>query len=51
MNASRSQTHLRNLEAAPFAQKNIFFWHPHVVKANVHMTSGSMVFTKYLHAL
>ena len=51
MDSARTEAHLRDLEAPALAKQNVFFWHTHIVEANVHMTPGRMVFTKDLHTL
>ena len=50
MNTTRSQTYLRNLKTTPFAKQHVFLGYPHIVEANVHMTTRRVVFTKDLHS-
>ena len=49
MDAAGAEAELRNLEAAAFAEQDIFLRHADVVEAHVHVTARRVVVTEHMH--
>jgi hypothetical protein len=46
---ARPEAHLRNLEAAAFAEQHILLRHTDIVEAQMHVAMRGMIFAEHLH--
>jgi hypothetical protein len=49
MDAARAEAHLRNLEAAAFAEQDVLLRHADIVQLDVHVAARRVVVAEHMH--